>query len=143
MPLSNTKVPRKDDDTDLAEFRAWIAQWNEYQGDDGAHYWRSRFSDIWSRRYNELIAYKFEDLPLGKWVEKMREDYMEGRLDEERVRLLSAEGFNVEQPLSCPWCRPYASTDTYWIHILSENFLSFLLKLGEPLNAHLTLNANN
>ena len=33
---------------------------------------------------------------------------MEGRLDEERVRLLSAEGFNVEQP------PPVCSEDQQW-----------------------------
>ena len=87
------------------EFQDWLSRWHMYQH-ALTNYWREYNNDAFNRKYFELIAYKEkygncnvpstyeEEEPLGKWVERMRIEANEGKLDELKIDQLKSLGFD-------------------------------------------------
>jgi hypothetical protein len=87
------------------EFQDWLHRWHIYQH-SLTNYWRGYNKDAFNHKYLELVAYKeqhghcnvpstyVEEEPLGKWVDRMRTEVREGRLDMAKVEQLRSLGFD-------------------------------------------------
>lgn len=87
------------------EFVDWLNRWHVYQH-SLANYWTEYNRDSFNRKCLELTEYKerhgdcnvpsnyMEEEPLGKWVERMKAEAREGRLDVAKVEHLRSLGFD-------------------------------------------------
>lgn len=87
------------------EFQDWLNRWHMYQH-ALTSYWKEYNNDAFNRKCFELIAYKEkygnchvpstynEEEPLGKWVERIRIEAREGKLDQFKIDQLKSLGFD-------------------------------------------------
>lgn len=87
------------------EFLDWLNRWHVYQN-CLSDYWREYNKDVFNRKCLELAEYKerygdcnvpstyVEEEPLGKWVERIRAEAREGRLDVAKLEHLRSLGFD-------------------------------------------------
>ena len=109
-PLSHVDLPyqsqgSESQDYQYHEFHDWLNRWHIYQ-QSLINYWREYNQDTFNRKIHELADYRerhgdcnvpstyVEEEPLGKWVERMRVEVKEGRLDVAKVEQLRSLGFN-------------------------------------------------
>lgn len=103
----HTMTPEELSHYQYHEFLDWLNRWHIYQH-SLSNYWREYNNDAFNRKWIELAEYKqthgdcnvpsdyVGDEPLGKWVERMRAEAKDGRLDMAKIEQLRSLGFDFD-----------------------------------------------